>query len=243
MTRQSDPIPLQAYARTCGILYLYIVVVGISSETFVRSRLVVPSDPAATAANILANESLFRLGFSGELLQLAFDVVIAVLLYVLLRPVHRNIALVAALMRLSCAIVLSVASISHFAALRLIEAPAYLADLEPGQLNGLAVLAMRLHADAYGIALVFFGFACLALGYLIYRSGYLPKAIGVLMAIAGLGYLVNSFGLFLDPAFAARLFPAILMPALVAELALSLWLIFKGVDAAGWSARKAETLT
>ena len=140
MTTRNDPIPVQAYARTCGFLYLYIVFVGIFSETFVRSRLVVPSDPGATAANILANETLFRLGFAGELLQLAFDVVIA-------------------------------------------------------------VLAMQLHADAYGIALVFFGFACLALGYLIFRSGYLPKSLGVLMFVAGVGYLVNSFGRFLDPAF------------------------------------------
>lgn len=241
MITRNDPIPVQAYARTCGFLYLYIVFVGISAETFVRSRLVVPSDPGATAANILANETLFRLGFAGELLQLAFDVVIAVLLFVLLRPVHRNIALIAALMRLSCAIVLAVASISHFAALRLIEAPGYLEALQPEQLNGLAVLAMRLHGDAYGIALVFFGFACLALGYLIYRSGYLPKAIGALMAVAGLGYLVNSFGQFLAPVFAARLFPAILMPALVAELSLSLWLIIKGVDAAKWVERKADT--
>lgn len=241
MTLRTDPIPLQAYARTCGVLYLYIIFMGIFSEAFVRSRLVVSSDPAATAANILANESLFRLGFAGELLQLAFDVVVAVLLFVLLRPVHRNVALLAALMRLACAIILAVASISHFAALRLIEAPGYLTALQPEQLNGLAILAMKLHADAYGIALVFFGFACLSLGYLIFRSGYLPRVIGILMAVAGLGYLINSFGNFLDSSLTARLFPAILMPALVAELALSLWLTTKGVNAAGWSARNAVT--
>jgi hypothetical protein len=240
MRRQADPIPLQAYARTCGALYLYIVFMGIFSETFVRARLVVPSDPAATAANILADEHLFRFGFAGELLQLAFDVIIAVLLFVLLRPVHRNIALLAALMRLSCAIILAVASISHFAALRLIKAPDYLSALQPEQLNGLAVLAMKLHADAYGIALVFFGFACLALGYLIFKSGYLPRVIGILMAVAGAGYLVNSFASFLDPALAARLFPAILMPALVAELGLSLWLLIKGVDTAEWSRHGAD---
>lgn len=241
MTSRTDPLPLQAYARTCGALYLYIVFMGIFSETFVRSRLVVTSDPAATAANILANESLFRFAAAGELLQLAFDVVIAVLLFVLLRPVHRNIALLAALMRVACAIILAVASICHFAALRLIKAPDYLSALQPEQLDGLAVLAMKLHADAYGIALVFFGFACLSLGYLIFRSGYLPRAIGMLMAVAGLGYLINSFGNFLDSSLTARLFPATLMPALVAELGLSLWLTIKGVDAAGWSARNADT--
>ena len=90
----------QHYARICGALYLYIIVAGIFAE-FVRSRLVVPADAAATASNIMANESLFRIGFSGELLHLAFDVAVAMILYALLRPVDRNVALLAAFMRLA----------------------------------------------------------------------------------------------------------------------------------------------
>ena len=234
MTVRTAGISPQPYARICGVLYLYIVVVGIFAAQ-VRSKLVVPADPAATAGNILANESLFRLAFAGELLQLAFDVAIAMLLYVLLRPVNRNIALLAAFMRLACAIVLGVASIAHFAALRLIKGADYLAAFQTAQLHDLAVLSMRLHEDGYGIALVFFAFACLSLGYLIFRSGYLPRTLGALMAIAGVGYLVNSFASFLDPVFASRLFPAILMPALVAELSLALWLTIKGVDTAKWA--------
>lgn len=236
MTRETVAQSPQRYARTCGVLYLYIIVAGVFAELFVRSKLVVP-DAATTAGNILAHESLFRLGFSGELLHLAFDVVVAVILYALLRPVDRYVALLAAFMRLACDLVLAVASLSHFAALRLLENSDYLHTFAPEQLRSLALLALKLHGDGYAISLVFFAFACLSLGYLIYRSGYLPRLIGVLMAIAGVCYLVDSFAHFLDPAFAATLFPPIFVPIFVAEVSLTLWLIVKGVNVAKWEER------
>jgi hypothetical protein len=96
---------------------------------------------------------------------------------------------------------------------------------------------MRLHADGYAISLVFFAFACLSAGYLIYRSGFLPKVLGALMALAGVCYLINSFAHFLAPAFRALLDPAIYVPMFVAELSLALWLIVKGVNAPKWEAR------
>lgn len=235
MTDQTADNSPQVYARICGALYLYIIVAGIFAES-VRSKLIVSADAAATARNIMANESLFRLAFSGELLHLACDVAVAVLLYVLLRPVNRNIALLAAFMRLASDIVLAVASLSHLAALRLLENTSYLASFEPGQLQSLALLALKLHGSAYAISLVFFGFACLALGHLVFRAGYLPRTLGVLLGIAGVCYLVDSFTLFLAPALSSALFPAIFLPVLVAELGLALWLIVKGVDVAKWTA-------
>jgi len=237
MTERTAKLSPQRYARACGALYLYIIMAGIFAELFVRSKLVVSTDAAATARNIVANESLFRIGFSGELLHLACDVAVAVILYALLRPVDRNIALLAAFMRLACDIVLAVASLSHFAALRLLEGGDYLHTFRPEQLHTLALLALKLHGDGYAISLVFFGFACLALGYLVYRSGYLPRTIGALMAIAGACYLFNSFSHFLDPAFAATLFPGLFAPIFIAELSLTLWLIVKGVDVAKWKER------
>jgi hypothetical protein len=232
--RTADTSP-QVYARICGVLYLYIIVAGIFAES-VRSKLIVSADAAATARNIMANESLFRLAFSGELLHLACDVAVAVLLYVLLRPVNRNIALLAAFMRLASDIVLAVASLSHLAALRLLENTSYLASFEPEQLQSLALLALKLHGSAYAISLVFFGFACLALGHLVFRAGYFPRTLGVLLGIAGVCYLVDSFTLFLAPALSSALFPAIFLPVLVAELGLALWLVVKGVDVARWTA-------
>jgi len=234
MTERVVSISPQRYARIGGVLYLYIIAAGTFAEVFVRSRLIVSADAAATARNIMANELLFRLGFSGEFLHLACDVAVAVILYALLRPVDRNIALLAALMRLACDIILAISGLSHFAVLRLLGGSAYLETFSSDQLESLALLAMRLHGDGYGISLVFFSFACLALGYLIFRSGYLPRALGALLAIAGVCYLLNSFAHFLAPAFAAALFPAIFVPIFVAELSLSLWLIVKGVDAVRW---------
>jgi hypothetical protein len=231
----------QWYARSCGVLYLYIFVASSFAELFVRSKLVVSRDAGATAANIVNSESLFRLGFSGELLQLACDVAVAVLLYALLRPVDRNIALLAAFMRLACAVILATASLSHFAALHLLGGSEYLKTFQPEQLHSLALLAMKLQGDGYAISLVFFGFACSALGYLIFRSGYLPRTIGVLMAVAGACYLINSFAHFLYPEAGAALFNAgILLPCFVAELSLTLWLLVKGVNVAKWEDRVSQ---
>jgi len=231
----------QLYARICGVLYVYILVAGTFAALFVRSKLVVSRDAAATAANIMTGESLFRLGFSAELLHLACDVAVAMLLYALLRPVDRNIALLAAFMRLASDLILATASLSHFAALHLLAGSEYLKTFQPDQLQSLALLAMKLHGDGYAISLMFFGFACSSLGYLIFRSAYLPRTIGVLMAVAGACYLANSFAHFLHPATGAALFNAgILVPCFVAELSLTLWLLVKGVNAAQWEDRVCQ---
>ena len=227
----------QLYARLAGALYLYIIVAGLFAELFARGKLVVPTDAAATAGNILGNEGVFRLGFSGELVHVTVDVMVAVLLYALLRPVDRSVSLIAALMRVACAIVLAVSSLTHFAALRLLKGGEYLTGFSQEQLQQLALLALKMQGDGYTIALLFFAFACLALGYLIYRSGYLPKFLGVLMAIAGLCYLLNSLTHFLAPALSARLFAVLFLPIFVAEASLTLWLLVKGVDLAKWEER------
>lgn len=127
--------------------------------------------------------------------------------------------------------------LSHFATLRLLGGADYLQTFAADQLHTLALLAMKLHGDGYAISLVFFGFACLSLGYLIFRSSYLPRTIGALLAIAGICYLTNSFAHFLSPTFAATLFPALFVPIFVAELSLALWLIVKGVATAKWKTR------
>jgi hypothetical protein len=145
----------------------------------------------------------------------------------------------AAFFRLTSDVILAVASISHFAALRLLGGADYLATFQPEQLQTLALLALKLHGDGYSICLAFFGFACLALGHLIYKSTFLPKTIGVLMAIAGGCYLLNSFTGFLAPAIAGKLFPVVFAPILITEMTLALWLLVKGVDVAKWHAVNA----
>lgn len=237
MTERNDRAWPQRYARICGVLYLYIIAAGSFAQLFVRSKLVVATDAEATAGNILARESLFRIGFSAELTHLAFDVAVAVILFALLRPVDRNIALLAAFMRLACDLILAIASLSHFAALRLLGDSDYLKSFEPGQLHTLALLAMRLHGDAYAISLLFFGFGCFFLGYLIYKSRYLPRAIGALLGIAGAGYLISSYAHFLDVESVGSMLAVIFVPIFIAELSLALWLLVKGVDATKWEER------
>ena len=122
----------------------------------------------------------------------------------------------------------------HHGLLRLFADAEYLKTFTPDQLHTLALLALKLHADGYAISLLFFGFACLSLGYLIFRSGFLPRTIGALMAVAGVCYLISSFSHFLSPAFAATLFPGLFVPIFVAELSLALWLTVKGVNVAKW---------
>lgn len=226
-------------ARICGLLYLYIIAAGTFAELFVRGRLVVAGDPAATAASLLARETLFRIGFSAELLHLACDVGVATLLFVLLAPVDRTLSLLAALMRFACLMVLAAGSLTHFAALRLLAGAGYLAAVPEAQRQALALFALRLHGDAYAIALVFFAFACLAAGWLIWRSGFLPRFLGAGMGIAGVCYLVSSFAHFIAPTLAGRLFPALFLPIFLAELALALWLSLKGVDGDRWRVRVA----
>lgn len=111
---------------------------------------------------------------------------------------------------------------------------AHLQAFEPAQLHALSRLATRSHAHGFGIALIFFGWFALIIGFLIYRSGFLPRTLGALMGIAGICYLTNSFALIIAPAVADRLFPAILLPAFVAELSLALWLLLKGIDMERW---------
>ncbi len=110
----------------------------------------------------------------------------------------------------------------------------YLKAFTPDQRQALAYISLRAHDNGFGFGLIFFGITCLVVGYLIVKSGYLPKALGILMQIAGVSYLVNSFALILNPPLAATLFPAILLPPFVAELSVALWFVVKGVDLEKW---------
>jgi hypothetical protein len=222
-------------ARIAGALYLTGGLLGGFSEVFVRGRLVVSGDVAATATNILAHESFYRLGGAADLFSLACDTAVALLLYDLLKPVSRSLSLLAAFFRLTWVAPMALNSLNHFAPLVLLGGPHYLTAFKPDQLQALAYTTLRLHAQGYNICLVSFGFTCLLIGYLIYRSTFLPRILGVFMAIAGLCYLTNSFANFLSPAFARPLFPWILLPALPGEFGLMLWLIVKGVNVQRWN--------
>jgi hypothetical protein len=225
----------QTYARVGGILYLFIIVAACFGEFFVRGSLIVPRDATATANHILASETLFRVGLAGEMLTCACDVTLAMILYVLLKPVSRNLALLAAFFRLTFVAIYAVAKLFEIAALIALGRADYLKAFEPRQLHALAYISLRVHSLGYGVALLFFGLCCVLFGYLIHKSGYLPKILGVLLIIGGLGYALFSLAQTLAPEFAARfLFPWLMLPAFPAELGLCLWLLVKGVNVPKW---------
>jgi Domain of unknown function (DUF4386) len=229
----------QLYARLAGALYLVIIVFGIWSELFVRASLIVADDAAATAANIRASEVLFRLSFAADSIMALSDVAVAVLLYVLLKPVSATLAVMAMAFRLVQTAILGVNLLFHYAALLILNGTDTASAFDPQQLNALVALTLEIHAHGYDLGLIFFGLSCLVLGALIARSGYLPRLLGYLVMAAGAVYLIGSYTLFLAPGYAGTTEPLYLIP-LVAELALCLWLLVKGIDVERWQARKNE---
>ena len=232
-TRTIEQSP-QLYARIGGVLYLIIIVVGLFGEAFVRDRLIVSGDAAATAANIMSHESLWRFHIAAELFLLICAVALLLILFVLLKPVSRDLALLAALFNLVAIIIEAATTMRLLEALFPLGNAGYLKAFTPEQLYAMASLSLKSHGYGFGVSLIFFGCFCLIVGYLTFKSGYLPKAIGVLMQIAGVCYLTNSFALILSPAVANRLFPAILVPAFIGEASLCLWLLVKGVNVEKW---------
>jgi len=230
----------QVYARIGGILYLLIIVAGAFGQIFVRGTLVVPSDAVSTAQNIIASQSLWRIGITGDIMMHVFDIPIIVVLYVLLKPVNKNFALLGVLFNLIQTAVLVANKFNLVIPLFLLGNADYLKAFEPGQLYALAYLFVKAHDYGFGIGLIFFGFACLVYGYLLFKSGYFPKPLGVLLTIAGLSYLANSFTLILAPAYAERIVPVLAL-ALIGELSFCLWLILKGVNVSGWEKRVFES--
>jgi hypothetical protein len=210
--------------RLAGLCYLAIIALGLWSELFVRGALVVAGDATATAQNIAAQPQLWRLGLAADLIMQVLDLPVIVVLWRLLRPVNETWALTATGLNLVQTAVLVANRVQLLAALEFATAPGLAAAFLPGQRDVLAMLAVQLHGQGFGIGLVFFGFACVIRGALIVSSGVAPRVLGWLLAGAGLAYLLNSFALLLAPAFAKQLFPAVMLPVLVGELAFALWL-------------------
>ena len=237
-TTQTSP---QVYARIGGVLYLMILVAGALGEIFIRGKLIVSGNATSTASNIIASQSLWRIGIAGDLLMHICDIPVMLVLYLLLRPVNKNLARLAVLFNLIQTAVLVANKLNLLMPLFLLGNADYLKAFDPNQLSALAYLFIKAHDYGYGIGLIFFGFACLTYGYLLFRSGYFPRLLGVLIALAGLSYLTDSFTLILAPAFAGTIFP-ILVLALIGELSLCLWLILKGVDVPKWEKRVLESV-
>lgn len=234
MPNDATGISPQRYARIGGVLYLIIIAAGLSGELFVRGSLVVPGNAAATAANIVQSRYLWRAGIAGDLLMHICDVGLMLVFYVLLRPVNQNLARLAILFNLVQTCVLVANKLNLVVPLFLLGDTAYMKAFTPEQLQALSYVSIRTHDYGFAFGLIYFGVECVVIGYLIVRSLYFPKALGVMMQIAGACYVINSFAVLLYPPIGTRLVPFILLPPFVAELSVALWLLVKGVDVRKW---------
>lgn len=232
MTSQLSLVSADRYARLAGVLYLLIIVCGLSGELLVRASLIVPGDPAATVGNILAAPGLFRAGFAADAIMLISDVAIAVVFYLLFRQVSQALALTAAAFRLIQAAVLASGLLSYYAPMLLLTDPAYAHGLPQEGRDAMVAFYLDLHAHGYDLGLIFFGVSSLLLGQLVRKSRMFPALLGYGLQAAGAVYLVGSAVRFLVPGLHGTVQPLYLIP-LIAELAFCLWLLIKGAAATG----------
>jgi len=224
---------IQAYARMTGVLFLLSFIAGGFGEAYVPSRLIVAGDATATAQNIHASAFLIRIGFAGYLVEAVSDIALSLTLYVLLRPVNKELALLAAFFGLIGTAVFAAAEFFYLAPLLILGGAGYLKTFSPDQLNTLALLSLKLFGYGGAMFTAFYGVAWVLRGYLIFRSTYLPSFLGVLGTLAGLAFITRNVLLVLAPAYAPG---SLLLLGVPGGLSLAAWLLARGVDVLKWQA-------
>ena len=212
-----------------GVFQLLEALTATFPGLFVLGRLVVSGNGAATAANILGHGRLFWLGFASSLIGVAFHIAWAFLLYDLLKPVNRSLSLLAVFVILVGCAVQALTSLLYLAPLLILQGGSSLRAFTPDQLQALAIMFVKLRTYAFDVYLVFFGFWCILIGYLIFRSTFLPRVLGVLLAISGLGWMT-----YLSPPLASHLWPYIAAASALGEIPLEFWLIVMGLNVQRW---------
>lgn len=224
-------------ARVAGGLYLAIFLLAPFAEFGVRERLIAEGDPVTTARNIAGSQTLFRAAFASDLIVFAIEVAQAAVLYAMLWPAGRVMALVMSFARLAQATILGLNLLNMFTALQILTHPEYVGAFTEAQVQTLAFVFLTTQRAGYDLGLVFFAVHLGALGYLVFRSGFLPRVLGVLLAVSAVGYAVNSFALFLAPSLATLTGHVVVVTALIGELPVTLWLLIKGLESKTWHAR------
>jgi hypothetical protein len=224
-------------ARMAGVFYLVITALAMFAYLHVRGQVMVPGDVAQTAANILAHEQLFRMGAAASVIVAMCNLPLGFLLYELCKVVNRRVALLALLFIVAGAILEARNPGNYFNTLYSLNLPELASAFDANQRQALARLPMRLFGAEFGVALSFFGVFCILIGYLLFKSGFFPRVLGVLMVLAGVSYLLETFTGFL----ALPDIPYLLRVTLVAEVALMLWLLVFGVNEAKWRERAAAS--
>jgi hypothetical protein len=236
--RTADMSP-RTKGRFAGALYLLYVIAGVYAQAFVSDRLVVWRDAATTAANILAHQSTYQLAFTVYLVEMAGQIATVVLFYQLLKPVSRTGAMLSAAFELTGCGIKIFSRLFYFAPLLVLGGGAsYLSVFNKEQLDSIALLLLRINDYGAAIALAFFGFATVLQGWLIYRSGFLPRWLGIIGMIGGFGWLT-----FLSPPLGMRVFLYVAVYSLIGLLATIVWLLTVGVNDERWRQRAAQAAT
>ena len=240
MTGQTQLTPIQAYARLAGAIYLVIIVFGGYAEGVVMSKLVVSGDATATMRNILTSSDQWNLSAMINLIVPVLAVFQLWIEAILFRPVSTNLTRLFVLLNIANICVESVSKIFLLMVMPILHGAGLAEHLDQSQVFALAGLALKAHDIGFSISLIFFGAVCLVEGYLILSSGFLPRALGVLMSLAGVAYLAMCFSQLFAPAILDLITPAVFAPILIGEGSLCLWLLIKGVDAAKWGQLAGE---
>ena len=222
----------RSIARTAGAFYLAYVIAGIIAQEFISERMIVWGDAAATASHILAHASLFRLGFTIYLIEMIAQIVTTVLFYQLLKPVNKSVALLALIFGLVGCTIKTLSRLFYYAPLIVLGGAASFGAFNTEQLQSLSLVLLKVNDHAAAMALVFFGFETTLEGYLIIRSTFLPRILGVAAVIGGLGWLT-----FLWPPLGYQLFLYLAAVALLGVLATIGWLLVVGVNEERWRAQ------
>lgn len=227
-------------ARILGAVSLAGIVTGAFDIGYVQNHLIVAGDASATLHNIMAHETLFRAGFSAHLFEMLLNVVDEIFFFILLRRVNGIVAAVS----LCCGIVgIAIESVDLLFAylpLKLAIGGSVLGAFNAEQLHAVSNLSTQLQEAGLLLSWVFYGIDELTGGFLIFRSGFLPRILGVLLAISGLCYFTHGFLSFLAPSLDTRLYPYILYPCAPGEILISLWLAIRGLNVAKWRAWTAK---
>jgi len=217
-------------ARIAGLLYLIVIATGLFAEVFVRQAFKVSGDALATANNIQSSEMLFRWGLVADLINFVCGLPVVLIIYFLFKRVNKFLLQLALIFVVIQTAIIAVNLLNQISPLLILSNNTYLKTFQPNQLAALSQLSLNIQGVGYAIGLVFFGIYCLIVGYVIFKSKMVPKFLGILYIISGLGYLINSFTMLLSKGFANPLFTYVAIPIFIGELSFCLWLLIKGVD-------------
>jgi hypothetical protein len=217
-------------ARIAGLLYLVVIVTGLFAEVFVRQAFKVPGNALATANHIQSSEMLFRWGLVADIVNFVCGLPCVLIVYFLFKRVNKFLLQLALLFVVIQTAVIGTNLINQVAPLFILSNSTYLNTFQPDQLTALSQLSLNIQGAGYAIGLVFFGFYCLLVGYVVFKSNMIPRLIGILYALSGVGYLINSFTMLLSKGFANPIFPYVAIPIFIGELSFCLWLLVKGID-------------